>query len=138
MNNRSTYTPSVSLMVGQFHQACDIHERTTPGWPGPEAIRLRLDLLREEFGEYRRAIATDDLPELADALADMVYIIYGTARVHGIDLDDVLAEVQRSNMAKVVDGKVIRRDDGKILKPEGWTPPDIRGVLADQGWDGQA
>jgi predicted HAD superfamily Cof-like phosphohydrolase len=46
-------------------------------------------------------------------------------------LDEVFKEVHRSNMAKLVDGKVIRREDGKILKPAGWTPPDIKGVLFD-------
>jgi len=41
----------------------------------------------------------------------------------------VFAEVHRSNMAKLVDGKVIRREDGKVLKPEGWTPPDVKGAM---------
>lgn len=52
-----------------------------------------------------------------------------------LPLASIWAEVQRSNMAKVVDGKVVRDPDtGKILKPEGWTPPDIAGVLSSRMW----
>jgi predicted HAD superfamily Cof-like phosphohydrolase len=73
----------------------------------------------------------NDIIEVADALADIIYIACGTAVSYGIPLDDVFAEVHRSNMAKLVDGKVIRREDGKIQKPDGWTAPDVKGVLEE-------
>ena len=62
-------------------------------------------------------------------MADIIYIVCGTAASYGIPLNKVFDEVHRSNMAKLVDGKPIRREDGKILKPEGWTAPDIKKVL---------
>ena len=79
--------------------------------------------------EYIAAENEDDIVEIADALADIIYIACGTAVSYGIPLDKVFEEVHRSNMAKLVDGKVLRRADGKVQKPEGWTPPDIAGVL---------
>ena len=90
---------------------------------------LRINLLEEEFKEYINAEEKNDITEIADALADIIYIACGTAVAYGIPLDDVFEEVHASNMAKLVDGKPIYREDGKVLKPEGWTPPDIRGVL---------
>jgi predicted HAD superfamily Cof-like phosphohydrolase len=91
---------------------------------------LRKKLLIEEVNEYYNAEYADDLVEIADALADIIYIACGTAVSYGIPLDRVFTEVHRSNMAKLVDGKVLRRSDGKIQKPEGWTPPDIETILA--------
>lgn len=65
--------------------------------------------------------------ETADALADLVVVIVGMALELGLPLDRVWDEVHRANMAKVgPDGKVMYRGDGKVLKPEGWTPPDIK------------
>lgn len=100
-----------------------------PELPSRKEREMRATLLAEEFEEYMVAEDENDLVEIADALADIIYIACGTAASYGIDLDEVFKEVHRSNMAKLVDGKVIRREDGKILKPEGWTPPDIKSVL---------
>lgn len=91
---------------------------------------LRMRLLEEEMREYLEAEKTNDFVEIADALADIIYIAAGTALCYGIPLDDVFDEVHRSNMAKLgADGKPLRREDGKIIKPKNWTPPDIEGVL---------
>jgi predicted HAD superfamily Cof-like phosphohydrolase len=76
-----------------------------------------------------QAESEDDIVEIADALADIIYIACGTAVSYGIPLNRVFDEVHRSNMAKLVDGKVIRRADGKILKPDGWTPPDTKAAV---------
>jgi len=115
--------------VRDFHQAFGQRIGEKPELPDIEERKLRIKLLDEEVFEYTDAEYADDLVEIADALADIIYIACGTAVSYGIPLDDVFAEVHRSNMAKLVDGKVIRREDGKIQKPEGWTPPDIKGVL---------
>ena len=90
---------------------------------------LRINLLEEEFKEYMNAEEKNDITEIADALADIIYIACGTAVSYGIPLDKLFAEVHRSNMAKLVDGKPLYREDGKVMKPEGWTPPDVEGVL---------
>ena len=115
--------------VKDFHQAFGQRIGEKPELPDPAERDLRVKLLREEFIEYIDAETDHDIVEIADALADIIYISCGTAVSYGIPLDDVFAEVHRSNMAKLVDGKVIRREDGKIQKPEGWTAPDIKGVL---------
>jgi predicted HAD superfamily Cof-like phosphohydrolase len=113
----------------EFHEAFDLTRSEVPGLPSKDVRDLRINLLKEEWEEYLEGEATDDLIEIADALADMVYLAYGTAVAYGIPLDKVFEEVHSSNMSKLVDGKVIRREDGKILKPAGWTPPDINSVL---------
>lgn len=116
--------------VKDFHVAFGQRIGTTPMIPEDIDERcLRMDLLEEEFNEYMEAEKNLDIVEIADALADIIYIACGTAVSYGIPLDKVFEEVHRSNMAKLVDGKVLRRADGKIQKPEGWTPPDIKRVL---------
>lgn len=115
--------------VREFQTAFGLLQQETPKLPSEKDRELRIELLVEEMEEYLHAESADDLVEIADALADIIYIACGTADAYGIDLNKVFEEVHRSNMAKLVDGKVIRREDGKVLKPEGWTAPDIAGVL---------
>jgi len=118
--------------VKDFHQAFGQRVGETPELPSKEERELRRKLLAEEYTEYVVAEYNNDIVEIADALADIIYIACGTAVSYGIPLDDVFAEVHRSNMAKLVDGKVIRRSDGKVQKPDGWTPPDIKAILTSK------
>lgn len=91
-------------------------------------VRLYEDLIHEEHDEFLQAMSDT---EKADACIDMLVVIIGYMISRGWDSQALWREVHRSNMAKVgPDGKVSRRADGKILKPEGWTPPDIAGVLS--------
>ena len=84
----------------------------------------------EEVREYLEGEENEDIENVAKELADIIYIVCGTAVSYGIPLDKVFEAVHRSNMAKLgPDGKPRRREDGKILKPEGWTPPDIKSIL---------
>lgn len=115
--------------VKAFHRAFGQRIGEKPELPSAEERCLRIRLLEEEFEEYMDAEGKDDLVEIADALADIIYIACGTAVSYGIPLDAIFEEVHSSNMAKLVDGKVIYREDGKVKKPEGWMPPDIAGVL---------
>ena len=71
------------------------------------------------------------LPEFIDATHDLDYVVEGTRLECGVDGAPIAAEVHRANMAKA-HGPM--REDGKRLKPEGWTPPDIEGELVKQGW----
>ena len=92
--------------------------------------KLRVALLQEEVGEFITASEKGDLVAIADALADIAYVVYGTALTYGIDLDSALREVHRSNMSKLGnDGKPLIRDDGKVLKSVRYFPPDIASVL---------
>jgi predicted HAD superfamily Cof-like phosphohydrolase len=118
-------------MVCEFHTAFGAPVQHAPELPATEERRhLRMRLLSEEFREYCQAEGANDIVEIADALADMTYIIYGTAVEYGIPLDAVFREVHRSNMSKLDEnGKPILREDGKVLKSRLWSPPDIDGIL---------
>jgi predicted HAD superfamily Cof-like phosphohydrolase len=117
--------------LAQFHRAFNLPMRQMPSADIDHALaRLRVALLEEEVGEFVAASERSDLLGIADALADIVYVAYGTALTYGIDLDAVLQEVHRSNMSKLdSDGKPLIRDDGKVLKSERYFPPDIKSVL---------
>jgi predicted HAD superfamily Cof-like phosphohydrolase len=121
---------SEQAMVEEFHAAFDILRRDTPGIPDKTTRELRCELIREELDELRAAFADGDIVEVADALADLLYVTYGTAVSCGIDMEPVFREVHRSNMTKVGGYK---RDDGKWVKPETYSPADIATVLEAQG-----
>jgi predicted HAD superfamily Cof-like phosphohydrolase len=95
--------------------------------------RLRWDLIAEESRETIQAIASQNLPQAVDGLVDLIYVCLGAAVAWGVDLEPMFNEVHRTNMAKEGGGS---RADGKVLKPAGWTPPDIAGELKRQGWGG--
>jgi predicted HAD superfamily Cof-like phosphohydrolase len=118
--------PLVASLL-EFNQAFDIPKLDSPDIGPEELIELRIKLLREEVEEYAEAARAGDLVEVIDALADIGYILAGTILNHGMQniYDDAFDEVHRSNMAKLVDGKVLRREDGKVMKPQGWTPPQL-------------
>ena len=117
--------------VAAFTRAAELPMATTPQWPDQPTRNLRRALLCEELGEYLDAEDTDDLVAAVDGLLDVIVVAWGTLLTYiGPDHARAAAdEVTTSNLAKIVDGHVIRRADGKILKPEGWTPPDIAGAL---------
>ena len=94
---------------------------------------LREHLIRKEYEEWVKAFDEDDFVEAVDALADMAYVILGTFIAFGVDFQTIMNEVHRSNMTKNGD---LKDDRGKVLKPEGWTPPDIEGYLIQMGWQG--
>jgi predicted HAD superfamily Cof-like phosphohydrolase len=122
--------PIVTSLL-EFNQAFDIPKLDTPDIGPEDMIELRIKLLREEVEEYAEAARAGDMVEILDALADIGYILAGTIINHGMQhiYDDAFNEVHRSNMAKLVDGKVLRREDGKVMKPEGWTPPQLAQFL---------
>ena len=119
--------------VKAFHDACGIFSPAAPRIPPPERVALRRSLIDEEVNkELFPAMEAGNLVDIADAIGDAIVVMIGTALEYGIPLEKVWEVIDRANMGKVdpVTGKVIRRSDGKILKPAGWTPPDIAGVLA--------
>jgi predicted HAD superfamily Cof-like phosphohydrolase len=122
----------IARQVGQFHRDFGLPVRTSPtAEVGNDQAALRLALIEEEVGELRGAAEAGDLTGIADALADIVYVAYGSAHVYGIDLDAVLDEVHASNMTKLGgDGRPVRRADGKVLKGPRYRPPDVASVLA--------
>lgn len=103
--------------------------------PAPElaefnTAELRIDLINEEVEELMTAVDNDDIVEIADALTDILYVVYGTGHAYGIDLDDCFDEVHRSNMSKLgEDGKPLYREDGKVLKGPDYFAPNLEDVL---------
>lgn len=121
--------------VSAFHLACGQPIEPQLLIPG-ERVDLRRRLIREEYTELMKegfGVLRGhevDLVSLADGLVDLIYVCVGTALEFGIPLDRVWLEVQRANMAKAgPDGKVRYRDDGKVLKPDGWQPPDVHAAI---------
>lgn len=99
-----------------------------------DSRKLRRNLLSEEIGEYFDGEDRGNLVEVVDGLLDVIVVAWGTLlRYVGEDkANAAAAEVVRSNLSKVDGslGPIQRREDGKITKPEGWTPPDIAGAIA--------
>ena len=101
-----------------------------PTLPNDELANLRLDLIAEETGELYSALAEKNIVEIADALTDILYVVYGAGHAFGIDLDDCFREVHESNMSKLgADGKPVYRDDGKVLKGPNFFEPKLGELL---------
>lgn len=140
-------------LVRQFHETYDVPIVQTGADVDVANLGMRMALIAEEFAElvgavygdaaegvtlqgYGDAVAYDedrrDTVAAADALADLVYVIYGMALETGIPLPEVLGEVHRSNLSKLdTDGSVLRREDGKVLKGPGFKEPKIAQVLQE-------
>ncbi|WP_175955418.1 GNAT family N-acetyltransferase [Schaalia sp. Marseille-Q2122] len=141
-------------LVAQFHRTYSMPDRLAAGEAPTvdyERLNMRMGLIGEEFAElmgavygpqarsiteeaFARGMAVDegarDVVEAADALADLIYVIYGMALESGINLDAVLAEVQASNLSKLMpDGSVKLREDGKVLKGPDFFPPNVARAL---------
>ena len=115
--------------VAAFHRMTDTPINDVPAFPSNERRLLRCRLIQEEYRELMAAEGDANMVEVADGIADLIYVLIGTALEYGIPLESVWDEVQRTNMAKGVNGKVVKREDGKIVKPDGWKPPDIASIL---------
>ena len=106
--------------VNTFIDACD-------QVPSPSNASLYRNLMVEEYNEFIAALNKKDEVEQLDACMDLIWVTLGFCYMKGYDVDGAWAEVARSNLAKIdaTTGKVIKRADGKVLKPEGWTPPNL-------------
>lgn len=116
--------------VENFMRAFGQEVKPVPELAEFNTAELRLDLINEEVEELMTAVDNDDIVEIADALTDILYVVYGTGHAYGIDLDDCFDEVHRSNMSKLgEDGKPLYREDGKVLKGPDYFPPNLEDVL---------
>lgn len=104
-------------------KACD----QTVGTLNKEQYKLYLDLMEEEWKELKVALDTNDRVEQLDALLDFIVVTIGAIHSGGFDGEGGWKEVMRTNLAKIdkETGKVRKREDGKVLKPIGWAPPDL-------------
>lgn len=94
----------------------------------PDQFDLYTKLISEEYQELLAAIAQHDKVETLDALIDILVVTIGAIHSMGADAEGAWQEVMRTNLAKIdaTTGRVQRREDGKILKPQGWRPPDLQ------------
>ena len=100
-------------------------------FPNEKITSLRYELIREELEELKEALDNKDIKEVADALADILYVTYGAGHAFGIDLDKCFEEVQNSNMSKLgSDGKPIYNENGKVMKGPNYFKPDLRKFVA--------
>jgi predicted HAD superfamily Cof-like phosphohydrolase len=134
--------------VADFHRKFGVPVETVPKVPELERLELRERLITEEYAELMQAMgyaehfsdmgagwvryseSKTSLPDVADAIADLIYVLIGTAHECGIPLQAVWDRVQAANMAKCppeVPG-------AKIAKPPGWVAPDVEGALREAGW----
>jgi predicted HAD superfamily Cof-like phosphohydrolase len=107
----------------KFMKACD---QTTDNW-NVEQFNLYVDLIEEEYNdELKAAIKACDNVEIVDALVDILVVTIGALHSMGADAEGAWKEVMKTNFAKIgEDGKVRKREDGKVLKPTGWVAPNL-------------
>lgn len=111
---------TMPLDVLAFMKGCDQE-------PGEETAKLYANLIEEEFYEFRQALYENDNVEQLDACMDMIWVILSYCHAKKYDIRGAWDEVTKTNLSKIdsTTGKVRRREDGKILKPEGWKEPDF-------------
>ena len=148
--------------VAEFHKTFQHPILETPEIPSEARCQLRIELLQEELNELKEAIADKDIVEIADALADIQYVLSGAILEFGLGnkFQALFDEVQRSNMSKTCssmeeakatqqfyldkDGTesyveehgghflVYRKSDNKTLKSVKYSPADLKSIIADQ------
>lgn len=125
--------------VEEFHRTFGHPIGATPQLPTDEMRDLRYRLMLEELDEFAEASFQNDLPEMADAIVDLLYFAFGTASVMGIDIEPLFDAVHAANMDKLdpetklpVPHPTIA---GKIGKRPGWTAPDLAPLIAAQAGD---
>ena len=106
--------------IDTFGSACDQE-------PSEANYKMYLTLIKEEYEELQEAVEANDTVEQLDALIDILVVTMGAIRAGGFDGEGAWQEVMRTNFAKIDPdtGKVRKREDGKVLKPEGWQPPQL-------------
>lgn len=111
----------------KFMQACD----QSTGFYNKQQFKLYTNLIEEEVNELFAAVRDEDTTEQLDALVDILVVTIGAIHSLGANGEGAWNEVMRSNFAKIdpATGKVRKRDDGKVLKPEGWKPPELESFL---------
>ena len=115
MNNKDQYT-----LVRDFHEKFELFVNKD----NPELQSVRVRHMQEELDEYKTAIKQNNREQQLDALVDLVYVALGTAHYEDFDFNEAFARVHAANMKKV--RKASKRSQWDVIKPEGWTAPNIK------------
>ncbi|MAJ57793.1 MAG: phosphoribosyl-ATP diphosphatase [Candidatus Pelagibacter sp.] len=115
--------------VQEFMETFGQTVQSYPGFPERETLDLRLELIQEEVAELIAGVAKKDFENVAKELVDILYVVYGMGHSLGINLDQCFAEVHRSNMSKLEDGRVLYRPDGKVMKGKYYSPAVLEGII---------
>ena len=116
--------------VGLFMKTFGQEVKTSAELSTNKINSLRISLINEELEELKKAISENNIIEVADALTDILYVVYGAGHSFGIDLDKCFKEVQDSNMSKLgEDGKPIYNEHGKVMKGPKYFKPDLSKFL---------
>ena len=118
--------------VHEFHDAFGVNVEKKPNIPSVERCELRQKIIQEEVDELKAAWESGNIIEVADALADIHYVVMGTVLEFGLQdkYAEIFSEVHRSNMSKLDEnGEPIYREDGKVIKSDLYTGPDISKIL---------
>jgi len=116
-------------LVSEFMRTFGQGVAPYPSIPSMDTILLRQRLIIEESNELFLALHKGDIVDAADGLADLLYVVYGTASACGIDINPIFQEVHRSNMSKT--GGVIN-EHGKLIKPPTYSPPKLQSLIDAQ------
>ena len=116
--------------VGIFMKTFGQEVKTKAELRNNKINQLRISLINEELEELKKAIEDNDILEVADALTDILYVVYGAGHAFGINLDKCFNEVQESNMSKLdSDGKPIYNESGKVMKGPNYFKPNLSKFL---------
>jgi len=122
---------SYQAMVDTFHERFGLQRPNKPDFANLQG-ELRIRLMQEELDEFKGAWERRDPVGMLDGLCDLLYVTFGSLVSAGVDADPYFEEVHSTNMKKLgPDGQPLRREDGKLLKPPGWKPPDLAGIFED-------
>ena len=113
----------------KFMRACDQSVDSL----NTEQFEMYKNLIEEEFNELVTAENDNDPVEQLDALIDILVVTIGAIHSMGADAEGAWKEVMRTNFAKIdhETGKVRKREDGKVLKPVGWTAPNLKPFIKE-------
>ena len=107
--------------------------KTKAEFPDINTSALRLKLIKEEYKELVESMEQQDLIGVADALTDLLYVVYGAGLAFGINLDECFDEVHRSNMSKLdSNGNPIYREDGKVMKGPNFFEPNLEKIIRNE------
>ena len=118
--------------VQAFHKAFGVCIEEKPVIPSKDRCKLRQTILQEEVNELRDAWEKGNIVEVADALADIHYVLMGTVLEFGLQdkYEEIIGEVHRSNMSKLDEnGKPVYREDGKVIKSKLYSKPNLQDIL---------